>query len=78
MIEDRNDLYGDLKIVGYEYLESIEIEEESLQNIRSLIIEDNPLLKSIVVGGFACRYVLIPELSSLIDFIDFIGSSSTN
>ena len=46
-INDKIDLHGDLKIIGYPNLQSINIQKNSLINIRSLIIKNNPLLKSI-------------------------------
>ena len=75
IIEERNDLIGVLTISGYENLERIEIQEKSLQNIRSLIITNNPLLKSISVEDSGCKFVLKVDLWSLIDLIQFIRSS---
>ena len=37
-------------IVNYPYLESIHVEKRSLQNLRSLVISDNPLLSNISFG----------------------------
>ena len=39
----RNDLF----IVNYPYLETIHVEKKSLQNLRSLVSSDNPLLSRI-------------------------------
>ena len=72
IIEERNDLIGDLAIAGYEHLERIEIQEGSLQNIRSLIITNNPSLNSISVADSGCRFVLKVELESIFDLIEFI------
>lgn len=44
-----NDLKDDLKICDFQRLRSIEIQRESLQNLNSLVISKNPLLKSIVI-----------------------------
>jgi len=72
IIEERNDLIGDLTISGYENLERIEIQEKSLQNIRSLIITNNPSLKSISVADSSCGIVMNAKISSMIDLIIFI------
>ena len=72
IIEERNDLIGDLAIAGYEHLERIEIQEGSLQNIRSLIITNNPSLNSISVADSGCQFVLKVELKSIFDLIEFI------
>ena len=72
IIEERNDLIGDLTIAGYENLERIEIQEGSLQNIRSLIITNNPSLKSISVADFGCEFVLKVELKSIFGLFEFI------
>ena len=70
IIENMNELVGYLTISGYEHLESIEIKEGSLQNILSLTINNNPLLKSISVGNNACEYTIFAiTLSS--DYILF-------
>ena len=42
-----NSKRNDLIIVNYPYLESIHVEKRSLQNLRSLVISDNPLLSNI-------------------------------
>lgn len=65
VIEERNDLIGDLKIAGYEHLESIVVKGYSLQNLRSLRITQNPLLKSISFGKKACHNVIQVDISSL-------------
>ena len=65
IIENYNDLGGDFYVVGYENLESIVIQEESLQNVRSLIIKENPSLTSIEIKKNACMYVFDIELSSI-------------
>ena len=72
IIEERNDLIGDLTIAGYEHLERIEIQEGSLQNIRSLIITNNPSLNIISVDYSGCKYVMKVELESILDLIEFI------
>ena len=56
VIENMNKLVGYLTISGYEHLESIEIKDYSLQNIHSLTINNNPVLKSISIGINACEY----------------------
>ena len=63
VIENNNHLIGDIAIVGYENLKSIVINNESLQNIRSLTIAKNPLLKNIVFEDNACEYVMKLELA---------------
>ena len=45
-----NSKRNDLIIVNYPYLESIHVEKKSLQNLRSLVISDNPLLSRITFG----------------------------
>ena len=72
IIEERNDLIGDLTIAGYENLERIEIQEGSLQNIRSLIITNNPSLNSISVADSGCKFVMKVELGSIFDLTEFI------
>ena len=67
IIEDGNDIVGDLMISGYDHLESIEVRTKSLQNIRSLIITNNSLLKSIVFDDNACEYANRVLISSLIE-----------
>ena len=69
MIEGRNEAASELRIAGYEQLETIEISSKSLQNVHMLIITNNPLLKSVVCGENACELVMKVELSSLIDLI---------
>ena len=75
MIEGRNEAASELRITGYEQLETIEISSKSLQNVHMLILKNNPLLTSVVCGENACEYVLKVELSSLLDLIQFIRSS---
>ena len=58
VIENMNKLVGYLTISGYEHLESIEIKDGSLQNIHSLTINNNLVLKSISIGNNACRYTI--------------------
>ena len=58
IIENKNELVGYLTISGYEHLQSIEILRGSLQNILSLTINNNPLLKSISIGSNACEYTI--------------------
>lgn len=77
-INGKNESHGDLKIVDYEHLETIKIGHYSLQNIRSLIIKDNPNLERIVVDVCACEHVLFLELASSFDLFLFIWSSSVN
>ena len=72
IIVERNNLIGDLTIAGYEHLERIEIQEGSLQNIRSLIITNNPSLTSISVADSGCQFVLKVELKSILNVIIFI------
>ena len=78
VIEGRNNPASELRIAGYEQLETIEISSKSLQNVHMLIITNNPLLKSVVCGENACEFMLKVELSSLIDLIQLILSSSIN
>ena len=78
VIEGRNEVASELRIAGYEQLETIEILSDSLQNVHMLIITNNPLLKSVVCGKNACELVMKVELSSLLDLIQFIRSSSIN
>ena len=76
VIEGRNEAASELRIAGYEQLETIEISSKSLQNVHRLIITNNPLLKSVECSGHACELVMKVELSSLIDLIQLIRSSS--
>ena len=64
-IEGKNELVGRMRIADYAQLESIQIEKESLQNVISLHIMSNPLLKSISVGDDSCKNATIIEISSL-------------
>ena len=66
VIEDKCDVLGDMKIIGYEHLESIHVRENSLKNIRSLVIMNNSVLKSIVFESHSCYYTVRFELSSSI------------
>ena len=72
VIMDRNDLFGNLKIDGYNNLERIVITCRSLMNIHSLSITNNPSLDSILCQSEACKYLLKLELSSVIDLTHFI------
>ena len=72
IIEEKNDLIGDLIIADYEHLERIEIKEDSLRNIRSLIIKNNPLLNSISIANSGCSFVMKMELKSILNVIIFI------
>ena len=67
VIEGGDGLFGDLLVSEYEQLESFEVKKYCLQHIRSLVIENNPSLKSIHFDAFTCMYVVWLELSSLID-----------
>ena len=78
VIEGRNEGASELRITGYEQLETIKISPESLQNVHSLIITNNPLLKSVICGDNGCENVLKVEISSLLDLIQLIRSSSIN
>ena len=69
VIEGRNEGASELRITGYEQLETIKISSESLQNVHSLIITNNPLLKSVMCGENACENVLKVEILSLLDLI---------
>ena len=67
-----NDLVIDLKICNYEYLESIVVNKNSLKNLKSLVISNNPQLKSIETknsysefGTGAFNNVKIVEISSI-------------
>ena len=64
IIEDENEMVGYLTISGYEHLESIKVNEKSLINILSLTIKNNPLLKIISIGNFACFYSITAFTSS--------------
>ena len=72
VIEGRNEAASELRVAGYEQLETIVILSDSLQNVHMLIITNNPLLKSVVCGEKACEFVLKVELSSLLDLIQLI------
>ena len=72
VIEGRNEAASELRVAGYEQLETIVILSDSLQNVHMLIITNNPLLKSVVCGENACEFVLKVELSSLLDLIQLI------
>ena len=63
VIENEAELLGDLKISGFENLQSIDIYQ--LSDIRSLTISNNPLLQSIMFDEDACYYVANFELASL-------------
>ena len=69
VIENKNELMGYLTIAGYEHLESIEILGSSLQNILSLTISNNPVLKSISIGDYACEFIYTITLSSNYRFL---------
>ena len=64
VIENENEMVGYLTISGYEHLESIEVNDDSLQNILSLTIKSNPSLKIISIGDFACLCTINVSLSS--------------
>ena len=70
VITDNADLIGDLRIVGYEHLETFEI--HSLRSIRSLTISGNPLLKLIVFEYCACYNVKRVDISSKIHSLSSI------
>ena len=78
VIEGQNNPASELKITGYEQLETIEILSDSLRNVHRLTIINNPLLTSVVCSERVCENVLKVELSSLIDLIQLIRSSSIN
>ena len=64
-----NDLDNDLRICNYSNLERIVVKKNSLKNLNSLVISNNPQLKSIETkaGGNttgACYGVRIVEISS--------------
>ena len=65
-----NDLIIDLKICNYSNLERIVVKKNSLKNLNSLVISNNPQLKSIEtkdgeLGTGACYNVRIVEISSI-------------
>ena len=64
VIENENEMVGYLTISGYEHLQSIEVNKNSLRNILSLTIKCNPSLKSISIGIFACENTENVTLSS--------------
>ena len=64
VIDNNNAIVGYLTISGYEHLQSIEVNENSLRNILSLTIKCNPSLKSISIGIFACENTRNVTLSS--------------
>ena len=72
VIEDKNELVGHLIISGYNNLEVFEITDNALQNILSLTIENNPKLKSIIIGDNSCTYTMNITLSSKIYLIQLI------
>ena len=78
VIEGQNNPASELKITGYEQLETIEILSDSLRNVHRLTIINNPLLTSVVCSERVCENVLKVELSSLINSIELIRSSSIN
>lgn len=63
-IEGRNEMLGDLRIIGYKQLKSIEVKDKSLENIRSLIIKNNPKLRQITFKNDACKYTVNVEIAS--------------
>ena len=71
-----NELTGHLVISNYPNLKSIHVFENSLQNILSLKITNNPELQTITVDNYGCEYVLEVEFSSLTFSCLLIGSSS--
>ena len=65
VIEGYEDTIGDLTIANYEHLESIVFKDKSIQNVRSLVITNNPLLKTVFFGKYTCEHVAKLELSRL-------------
>ena len=78
VIENDNELVGHLIISGYTFLESIEIKGNSLQNILSLTINNNLLLRSIIIENHACEYTMNTTLSCNNYIPEIIRSSSIN
>ena len=64
VIENENEIVGYLTISGYEHLQSIKVNKESLMNILSLTIKNNPLLKIISLDDNACENTRNVTLSS--------------
>lgn len=69
-------MLGDLRIIGYKQLKSIEVKDKSLENIRSLIIKNNPKLRQITFKNDACKYTVNVEIASWTGYILLIWSSS--
>lgn len=85
-----NSLNEELVITNYECLTSLHFESKSLQNIQSLVIQDNPNLQFILFGYFSlenaenvtiasiCYYfIIITDLPSLNE-LQFISNSFYN
>ena len=64
VIEKEDEMVGYLTISGYEHLQSIKVNKESLMSILSLTIKNNPLLKIISIGSYACTNNTNVTLSS--------------
>ena len=64
VIENENEMVGYLTISGYDHLESIEIKGNSLHNILTLTIDNNPMLRSIIIGEHANKNTMNITLSS--------------
>ena len=63
-ITGENEKIGHLMIVNYPNLTSIKVSDNSLRNIASLKIHDNPELQAIRVNDYSCIDLLRLELSS--------------
>ena len=75
-IQDSNKWIGDLKITGYNNLRIIEVKKDSLMNIRSLTITNNPSLDIVSFQMGSCKHIIILKLLSMIVLTYFTGSSS--
>ena len=73
-IDGMNDLTGHLVIANYPNLISIGVSDDSLQNVASLKICDNPELQTITVNNEGCKYLSCIDFSSKSypSFIDWI------
>ena len=65
-----NSLTGNLTISAYPHLQSIAIKEDSLNNLQSLTIANNPLLTHININEVACKYIINLYINSIYDLIN--------
>ena len=64
-----NSLTGNLTISAYPHLQSITIKEESLNNLQSLTIANNPLLTHININEVSCKNIINLYINSIFDSI---------